>query len=119
MGLPRMLKSESIQCEYPCDVDDEYVTETGFQPTLPGEYTRLSSSIALFRASRVLAKVLDETYTASESQELSLQGISALEEDLEAWYNNLAPHLKLEFLQDKPSTHVISSRCPLLVCYDG
>lgn len=112
-----MLKDEDIECEYPSDVDDEYVTESGFQPTLPGESTRLSSSLALFRVSRILARVLEQNYPVSNSQDLSLLGVSALDEELDAWYNNLAPHLKLEFVQDKPSTHVISSRCPLLVSY--
>ncbi|KAH9883285.1 fungal-specific transcription factor domain-containing protein [Xylariomycetidae sp. FL2044] len=46
---------DDIHAEYPSDTDDEYVTEKGFQPTLPGEFTRLSSALALFRVSRILA----------------------------------------------------------------
>lgn len=110
------MKEEDIHCEYPVDADDEYVTEQGFQATLPGEYTKISSALALFRGARVLSKVLDQNYPAASSTELSLRSISALDEELENWSSSLAPHLKMTFVQDKPSTQVVSSRCPLLVC---
>lgn len=96
------------------DADDEYVTERGFQPTLPGESTKLSSALALFRACRILAKVLEEVYPAKTSYELSLKSLGELSEELDAWSSALPPHLRLQFLQDKPSTGTISSRSPLL-----
>ncbi|KAM0557237.1 hypothetical protein ACHAPJ_005501 [Fusarium lateritium] len=114
LGLPKLLKEEDIQAEYPCDTDDEYVTEKGFQPTLPGEYTRLSSALALFRATRILAKVLEKNYPASTSYEISLQQMGVLESELDAWYDQLPAHLRLNFVQDKPSTDVTGSRSPLL-----
>ncbi|KAL9577343.1 MAG: hypothetical protein Q9212_006420 [Teloschistes hypoglaucus] len=114
LGLPRLLKEEDIHTEYPIDIDDENVSEKGFQPTLPGESTRLSSALALFRGSRILAKVLDEIYPASLSYELSLQKIGSLSSELDTWLESLPPHLRLQFVQDKPSTHVIGSRSPLL-----
>ncbi|RGP59378.1 transcriptional activator acu-15 [Fusarium longipes] len=114
LGLPKLLKEDEIQTEYPCDTDDEYVTEKGFQPTLPGEYTRLSSALALFRATRILAKVLEKNYPASSSYEISLQQMASLEGELDAWYHQLPSHLRLNFVQDKPSTDVTGSRSPLL-----
>ncbi|GAB7340164.1 hypothetical protein MBLNU457_6641t2 [Dothideomycetes sp. NU457] len=114
LGLPRQIKDEDVYCELPVDADDEYVTERGFQPLLPGESTRLSSALALFRASRILAKVLEEVYPAQTSYELSLQKLSALAEELDQWQASLAPHLKLPFAQDKPSVGTVSSRSPLL-----
>ncbi|KAF7556217.1 hypothetical protein G7046_g6368 [Stylonectria norvegica] len=114
LGLPKLLREEDVQAEYPSDTDDEYVTEKGFQPTLPGEYTRLSSALALFRATRILAKVLEKNYPASTTHELSLQQMSSLEADLDAWYDALPKHLRLNFVQDKPSTDVTGSRSPLL-----
>lgn len=96
------------------DADDEYVTERGFQPTLPGESTKLSSALALFRACRILAKVLEEVYPAKTSYELSLTSLGELSEELDAWSSSLPPHLRLQFEQDKPSTGTISSRSPLL-----
>lgn len=103
-----------MHCEYPADADDEYVTETGFQPTLPGESTKLSSALALFRASRILSKVLEELYPAKASYELSLKTLATLSDELDAWSASLPPHLRLQFAQDKPSTGTISSRSPLL-----
>ena len=115
LGLPKLIKDVDVETEDPADVDDENVNEKGFQATLPGESTKLSSALALFRAARVLSKVLNELYPATSNCELSLSKINTLSEELDAWRANLAPHLRLEFVQDKPSTNVISSRCPLLV----
>lgn len=109
------MREEDVHCEYPVDADDEYVTEKGFLPTLPGEFTKLSSALALFRMSRILSKVITELYPASTSHEISFRTVASLADELEDWQNNLAPHLKLVFAQDKPSTNVTSSRAPVLV----
>ena len=115
MGLPRLLKDDDIHTEYPSDVDDENVTERGFQPTLPGESTRVSSALALFRMARIMAKVLGEIYPSASSHDVSLETISSLSNELDSWRDDLATHLRLKFVQDKPSTDLVSSRSPLLV----
>jgi len=109
------MKDDDIHAEYPSDTDDEYITEKGFQPTLPGEFTRLSSALALFRGARILGKVLERTYPAASSHDLSLQQMSALEAELDEWSEALPQHLKLTFRQDKPSTDITGSRSPILV----
>lgn len=116
LGLPKQLKDEDIHAEYPNDTDDENVTEKGFQPTLPGESTRLSAALALFRVSRILAKVLEANYPAASTHELSLQQMSSLETELDEWRDALPTHLTLTFRQEKPSTDVTGSRSPILVC---
>ena len=115
LGLPQLLREEDIHCEYPVDSDDEFVTEKGFLPTLPGEFTKLSSALALFKAARVLAKVLREVYPLATTHEIGSRQLNKLGEELEDWHSSLAPHLRLQFVQDKPSTNLISSRSPLLV----
>ena len=114
LGLPKQLKDEDIHAEYPADTDDEYVTEKGFQPTLPGESTRLSAALALFRVSRILSKVLDANYPAASTHELSLQQMASLEAELVEWRDALPAHLTLTFRQEKPSTDVTGNRSPLL-----
>jgi hypothetical protein len=114
-GIPVLFREEDIQTEYPVDVDDENVTETGFLPTLPGESTRISSAIALFGASRILTKALEQLFPSKSSYEVSVAKIRAVAGELDEWLHNLPPHLRLEFTQDKPSTKVTSSRSPLLV----
>lgn len=114
LGLPKHIKDEDIQCEFPVDADDEYVSERGFQPTLPGESTKLSSALALFRAARILSKVLEEVFPAKASYELTLKKLADLSDELDSWSTSLPPHLRLHFVQDKPSTGTISSRSPLL-----
>ncbi|GAO14706.1 uncharacterized protein UV8b_04607 [Ustilaginoidea virens] len=114
LGLPKLLREDDVRTEYPADADDEYITEKGFQPTLPGEFTRLSSALALFRASRILARILETNYPTLSSYELSLQRLGAFEEELDAWYDDLPAHLRLTFSQDKPSTETTGSRSPIL-----
>ncbi|CAK7266715.1 DNA-binding transcription factor cat8 [Sporothrix epigloea] len=114
LGLPRQLKDEDVHTEYPTDADDEYVTEKGFQPTLPGESTRLSAALALFRASRILSRVLDANYPADSVHELSLQRMASLDAELTEWQDSLPVHLTLIFRQERPSTDVTGNRSPLL-----
>ncbi|KAL9018370.1 MAG: hypothetical protein Q9185_004339 [Variospora sp. 1 TL-2023] len=114
LGLPMLLTEDDIHAEYPVDIDDENVSEGGFQPTLPGESTRLSSALALFRGSRILSRVLDQLYPASLAYDLSLQRIGMLNDELDMWLSDLPSHLRLQFVQDKPSTNVIGSRSPFL-----
>jgi len=115
LGLPKLLKEEDVQAEYPSDTDDEYVTEKGFQPSLPGEFTKISNALALFRASRILSKVLDQIYPAAAAHDLSLQSLASLENELSEWLEKLPSHLKLTFRQEKPSTDVTGSRSAILV----
>ncbi|KJR82197.1 acetate regulatory DNA binding protein FacB [Sporothrix schenckii 1099-18] len=114
LGLPRQLNDDDIHAEYPADTDDEYVTEKGFQPTLPGESTRLSAALALFRVAKILAKILDTNYPAASTHELSLQKMASLESELTEWRDALPAHLTLTFRQEKPSTDVTGNRSPLL-----
>lgn len=114
LGLPKLIREEDVHCEYPVDADDEYVTEKGFLPTLPGESTKLSSALALFRLSRILARTLSELYPTSSMHDIAFRTVASLTDELDDWQNNLAPHLKLIFAQDKPSTNVTSSRAPIL-----
>lgn len=115
LGLPKLLTEADVYAEYPNDIDDEYVTEKGFQPTLPGEYTKISSALALFKVSRILAKVLEKNYPAAASHDLSIASVEALEQEVKEWSANLPNHLKLNFVQDKPAPDVTGSRSPLLV----
>ncbi|KAF7887589.1 hypothetical protein EAF00_009883 [Botryotinia globosa] len=114
LGLPKLLSEDDIYAEYPSDIDDEHMNEKGYQPMLPGEPTRLSSALALFRCSRILSKVLEQIYPSAATHDLSLQTLFALVAELNEWSDNLPTHLKLTFVQDKPSTDVTGSRSALL-----
>ncbi|PIG79259.1 C6 transcription factor FacB/Cat8 [Aspergillus arachidicola] len=113
-GLPVLLREEDIRTEYPEDIDDENVTETGFLPTLPGESTRISSAIALFAACRVLNKALEDLYPSDGGYEIPISKLRSVAGQLDGWVKSLPPHLRLDFSLDKPSTNVTSSRSPLL-----
>ena len=114
-GKPMLLRETDIHTDYPADVDDENVTETGFLPSLPGESTRISSALALFTASRILNKALEICYSSTSTYDVYVSKMRSVAEQLDDWLRTLPPHLRLEFIQDKPSTNVTSSRSPLLV----
>ncbi|PHH50017.1 Transcriptional activator protein acu-15 [Ceratocystis fimbriata CBS 114723] len=113
LGSPRLISDSWVETEYPIDADDEYISDAGIQPTLPGEATRISSALALFRISRIMAKILDTAYV-SGAADLSVQTMNAFDQQLAKWENSLPPHLKLVFEQDKPSTNMTGSRSPIL-----
>lgn len=115
LGLPKLLREDDIYAEYPSDIDDEHMNEKGFQSMPPGEPTRISSALALFRCSRILSKVLEQIYPSATTHDLSLQTLFALAAELNEWSDNLPSHLKLTFVQDKPSTDITGSRSALLV----
>ena len=115
LGTPTTLNDRNVHCESPIDVDDEYISEQGIQPVLPGEFTKLSSALSLFSGARILSKVLAELYPSHASYDVSMSTVSALDRELEEWFNDLPSHLKMQFTDEKPSTNIISSRCPLLV----
>jgi hypothetical protein len=110
-----LLRDADVSTDYPKDVDDENITHQGLSPTLPGELTKISSALALFKGSRILAKTLEELYPASTAYQLSLKKLRALSDELDQWSQNLPSHLRLQFLNDKPSTGIVSCRSPLLV----
>ncbi|RMD44595.1 hypothetical protein DV735_g494, partial [Chaetothyriales sp. CBS 134920] len=113
-GTPMLLRDDDITADYPADVDDENLSAQGFSPTLPGELTKMSSVLALFRASRILSKTLESLYPAKASYQLSINKLYALSDELDQWSEELPEHLRLRFCNDKPSTNVISCRSPLL-----
>jgi hypothetical protein len=112
-----LLRDADVSTDYPKDIDDENVTHQGLSPTLPGELTKISSALALFKGSRILAKTLEELYPASTTYQLSLKKLRTLSDELDQWLQSLPGHLRLQFLNDKPSTGIISCRSPLLVSF--
>ncbi|EXJ83158.1 hypothetical protein A1O1_06777 [Capronia coronata CBS 617.96] len=113
-GTPILLRDTDITAEFPADVDDENLTAQGFHPTLPGELTKISSALAFFRLSKILSKTLDLLYPSQASYQLSLNKLHALSDELDQWSEELPEHLRLRFCNDKPATHMISCRSPLL-----
>ena len=115
-GTPALFRDSDITTEFPQDVDDENLSNQGFSPSLPGEVTKISSALALFRVSKILSKVLDALYPAKASFQLSLTKLHTLSDELDQWSEELPDHLRLRFCNDKPATNLISCRSPLLVC---
>lgn len=115
LGQSTNVRDQEVFCEYPVDVDDEFITEEGFKALQPGESTRISSSLALFRAARILSKVLASIYPSAPTYQVSSNQISPLADELDEWHKSLSPHLRVPFAQDKPSVGTVNSRSPLIV----
>ena len=115
-GTPTLLRDSDISTEWPSDVDDENLSPSGFSPTLPGELTKISSALALFKVTRILSKTLDCLYPAKASYRLSLSKLHSISDELDQWSEELPEHLRLRFCNDKPATNLISDRSPILVC---
>lgn len=114
-GSPMMLREDDITTEYPSDVDDENLSSQGISPALPGEVTKISSALALFRATRILSKTLEDLYSSKASYQLSVSKLHGYSDELDQWSEELPEHLRLRFHNDKPATNVVSCRSPLLV----
>ncbi|KMU77189.1 acetate regulatory DNA binding protein FacB [Coccidioides immitis RMSCC 3703] len=104
-GLPVLMAESDICTEYPSDVDDENVTETGFIPTPPEQSTRISSALALFSASRILSKVLEELLRNLFTTMHSLA-------EMDDWLKKLPFHLR-SIRSDKPLPGFTSGRAPI------
>ena len=116
-GAPTLLREADISTDFPSDVDDENLSSQGFSPSLPGELTKISSALALFKVTRILSKTLEHLYPAKASYQLSMSKLHALSDELDQWSEELPEHLRLRFCNDKPATNLISCRSPILVCY--
>jgi Fungal specific transcription factor domain len=114
-GFPTFLRESDISTEYPADVDDENLTEQGISPALPGELTKMSSALALFRICRILSRALDQLLPASASYQFSMKNFKSISDELDQWLQSIPSHLRMQFLNDKPSAGVVSDRSPLLV----
>lgn len=112
-----MLNEGSIGTELPADIDDENITEDGLLQGVPNDCTRMSSALALIEATRILGKALDILYPTTSTTQISVANLQGISEELDAWNKGLPAHLKLLFVQDRPSTNVTGSRSPLLVGY--
>lgn len=112
-----LLRDKDITTEQPADVDDENLTEQGFSPSLPGELTKISSALALFKISRIMSKILEHLYPVGASYTISVKKLYSLSDELDQWHEELPDHLRLRFCNDKPATHLVSDRSPLLVSH--
>ncbi|KAK9359960.1 fungal-specific transcription factor domain-containing protein [Lipomyces starkeyi] len=117
VGAPAILRDDDVDCAYPCDIDDEYLTEKAFLRSPPGSYTKLSAAIALWKFSRVLSKILCTLYRCTPSRTKSYRILFELEDELEVWRRELSPHLKFEMINGSPcgSSTALHARAPFLL----
>ena len=113
LGHPRLIQDDWADIEdlEGGNLEDDLPEER--KATLANEDLRSPCAMEIFRASKILSQVLKDLYPSKQALILS----SRLQEhysNLDRWRNELPPYLRLELCKDKPSTNVISSRCPLL-----
>lgn len=117
LGLPRLLKDGDIQTEDPADMDDVGDDQGCQSPTREGS-TRLSATLALIQASRILSSVLEKLYPpGASSYTISQRDQRALEQRLRDWLDALPSPLKLRFAPGQSAPTVVESSSPILVRY--
>lgn len=116
LGLPRLFKDKDVSAEYPLNINEEYINEQGFLLISSSDSSIGSSAIALFRCSRILARVLDTVYSTTLACDEPLRRLEELQNELEGWRTELVPNLQLEFVDGVPATNVVHSQPLLLVC---
>lgn len=103
LGLPRFLEDEEIDQEWPVEVDDEYITETGILPMPAGSISVMAAFNAHTRILQVLNKICKYVYPIKKSQPsgknavtytVSYSKIRELERDLAQWLDELPMALK-------------------------
>ncbi|KAJ8100545.1 fungal-specific transcription factor domain-containing protein [Lipomyces tetrasporus] len=117
LGVPTILRDDDVECAFPSDVDDEFLTEKAILRSPPGSYTKLSAAIALSKFARVLANLLNTLYRCTPSRTRSYKVLFELEDELEEWRRDLSPHLKFEMINGNPRgpSTALHSRAPFLL----
>jgi hypothetical protein len=122
VGLPQILDDRQIDTEFPADLyylvecfnsrDDDYVTEMGFLPAPPGNFSTMSAAIALFRCSKILSRVLCEIYSPKR---VAISTIHSIEDDLSDWRNGLPSYLRTDVANCMTSSTSVHSHAPMLL----
>lgn len=88
-AVPRILSDDSIDGAMLERAHSKNIAEDSVCPSCPPG-THVSVALALVRASRVLAKVLDILYSQSSTPEVSFSLIQELDDELHEIYGNLS-----------------------------
>jgi hypothetical protein len=104
LGLPHTLNDEDIDQEYPTELDDDYITETGFLPMPEGQISVIAGSNQHTRIVHILAKIVFHIYPIKGTHitgagnfvtyTVSYSKIRELEKDLQNWLDELPSGLK-------------------------
>jgi hypothetical protein len=92
--------------------DDDYVTEMGFLPTPPGNFSVMSAAIGLFRVSIILSRLLHEVYSPGR---VSLGTIQSIEKDMNDWRNGLPAYLSVDLENCISTSTNVHSHAPMLL----
>ncbi|KAL5116882.1 Gypsy retrotransposon integrase-like protein 1 [Pleosporales sp. CAS-2024a] len=103
LGLPRFLEDDDIDQDWPAEVDDDYITETGILPMPEGSISVMVAFNAHTRIVQVLSKICKYVYPIkgtpstdknSVTYTVSYSKIRELEQDLAQWLDELPMALR-------------------------
>ena len=98
LGLPQTLSDEDIDQEYPLEVDDEYITESGILPMPEGSVSLLTAFNVHTRLVTILTKIVRNVYPikpttgqphSDKTYTVPFSVIREIENDLENWKSSL------------------------------
>ncbi|OTB01323.1 hypothetical protein M426DRAFT_323591 [Hypoxylon sp. CI-4A] len=104
MGRPMPIRLEDIDSGFPETIADELLTEDGVDTTrsLP---CRFEIGVSAFRISALFLEMYCHVYCVRKDPNRCLPAVEALEEQLEAWRDNLPPTLKLSSVGQSEHDH--------------
>jgi hypothetical protein len=103
LGLPFFLEDDDIDQDFPTEVDDEYITETGIRPMPKGEISVMAASNAHTKIVQILSKVCKNVYPTkgtksggkySVTYSVSYAKIREIEQNLQQWLDELPMALR-------------------------
>ncbi|EEH47151.2 uncharacterized protein PADG_03249 [Paracoccidioides brasiliensis Pb18] len=94
-GLPKSFRDQDIDVELPSDVDDDFVNQSGYLLSLPGEPTGMLTFVSLIKVVRVLSNTLEILYTTTDRRQ-TVTKIKTIDRLLDQWIHTLPDHLQLD-----------------------
>ena len=99
LGLPQMLSDDDIDQEWPLEIDDEYLTKDKIEPMPSGKLSIFAAFNVHTRLVGILSKAVKYVYPIKgkgqigakngQSYVVSHARIREIEQDLQAWMENL------------------------------
>lgn len=126
LGAPKLIRDQDIECAMPVNDDDHVITPDAISPadtqkalstsSSNGEVKIESCSLAVIKFSQILASILDTVYSCTTPNH-SYKTVVQLEDRLESWRRELAPSLKFDLQNGKPTATLLPlhQKSPILL----
>lgn len=126
LGAPKLIREQDIECAMPANDDDPVTNIDAISPadtqkalstsSSNGDVKIESCSLAVIKFAQILASILDTVYSCTTPNH-SYKTVVQLEDQLESWRRELAPSLKFDLQNGKPTATLLPlhQKSPILL----